>query len=78
MYCDVLKQGWTDYIFILPKGREAVYFGAGLGHLSPFLVLWAISETISPLFGDALSKIAGLSQMAEPLFCPSPALCSRT
>ena len=57
MYCDVLKQGWTDYIFILPKGREAAQFGAGLGHLSPFLVLWAISETISPFWGMLWAKL---------------------
>ena len=72
-----ISQGWTDCIFYHADARWAAQFGAGLANCWQFIALWAISEPILAFYGAGLSlRGAGLSQMAEPIFCPSPALAS--
>ena len=50
------RVGLTTYSFCL-RAERLPNFVAGLGHLSPFLVLWAISETISPFWGMLWAKL---------------------
>ena len=63
------RVGLTTYSFCL-RAERLPNFGAGLGHLSPFLVLWAISETISPFWGMLWAKLLVWVKWQSLFFVP--------
>ena len=63
------RVGLTTYSFCL-RAERLPNFVAGLGHLSPFLVLWAISETISPFWGMLWAKLLVWVKWQSLFFVP--------
>lgn len=58
MYCDVLKQDWTDYIHSAQGQRGCPFWGWFGTFITIFSrLLWAISETISPFLGMLWAKL---------------------